>query len=712
MSAKVTPAAKVEKATAQTRQQDTATGEHTEQYGNEGGGTGLLRMQRLHGNRFVQRFIQAKIEVSQPGDPYEQKASKITQRFMTTPDTCVTRLVQQTPTQGDEKTKKPAQSIVLQVNPSPRTKKPAADEEEEGKACEAIMFRVLHHEAPNGFLPQAKESVGATAATSNSVGQSWPVKPLLGNSHRKSERAFVDDLIAANMHTEPRSVEPSKAISAPTRVSSPDINFDQSQYNRERPDDQRVHLVQQGKCAPQLQQPPLAHLPQRKADFSGNYAGEAVAENKAATVTTVAVHRKVVARNGIPGDDSTKDKESKGTWNPTHFYEDDGLVAATDYYQADNNLEMITLTLSPLVKGGIPMAQLMTSRVDAKRKSLPKDGALSPEDASDLQNIGNAALMAYFAGVQQMKETLTKSLSQYKEPEGMGEAQKHVAEMLHDAFSEDESMLTKAKDASEKLHIAEENIHHMIEWAETSIKEVTMIQHWYVTPHESSFEHIIEGGGKIVEWAAVVHGAVQAVWACASAISTAHDSSKSSAQKGAAGIEAGTAVVSAGLGVGAVAGIAGAAGLGLIWADTVIPETQACLNALEHLDKLCSSVARENERAWWEEVVNKGGGPPTIPKQYLEQGTNWFPGGQATLNYMWAVFQGEAPEQAPASVIKFFYDNRKKMNAEHGEGDQLETEWHLFKANEVKNLNQWVVEHKVEVWGLLYGGLPHPGGGG
>jgi hypothetical protein len=61
-------------------------------------------------------------------------------------------------------------------------------------------------------------------------------------------------------------------------------------------------------------------------------------------------------------------------------------------------------------------------------------------------------------------------------------------------------------------------------------------------------------------------------------------------------------------------------------------------------------------------------------------------------------------------VTKFFYDNRKKMNEGHEGSGELDTEWHAFSANEVKNLKEWVVEHKVEVWGMLYGALPHPGG--
>jgi hypothetical protein len=50
----------------------------------------LMRLQRTHGNRFVQRMvragvIQAKVKVSEPGDPYEQEADRVAERVMRMP---------------------------------------------------------------------------------------------------------------------------------------------------------------------------------------------------------------------------------------------------------------------------------------------------------------------------------------------------------------------------------------------------------------------------------------------------------------------------------------------------------------------------------------------------------------------------------------------------------------------------------------------------
>jgi hypothetical protein len=45
----------------------------------------ILQLQRAIGNQGVQRFIQAKLTISQPGDPYEQEADRIADQVLATP---------------------------------------------------------------------------------------------------------------------------------------------------------------------------------------------------------------------------------------------------------------------------------------------------------------------------------------------------------------------------------------------------------------------------------------------------------------------------------------------------------------------------------------------------------------------------------------------------------------------------------------------------
>jgi hypothetical protein len=44
--------------------------------------TSLLNLQRTHGNRYVQRLIQTKLAISQPGDQYEQEADRVAEAVM------------------------------------------------------------------------------------------------------------------------------------------------------------------------------------------------------------------------------------------------------------------------------------------------------------------------------------------------------------------------------------------------------------------------------------------------------------------------------------------------------------------------------------------------------------------------------------------------------------------------------------------------------
>ncbi len=400
------------------------------------------------------------------------------------------------------------------------------------------------------------------------------------------------------------------------------------------------------------------------------------------------------------------------TWDPTHFYEDDGLIPVTDHGQARNNLQMVSLTMQKLAEWGIPLAPVMQAKADQTRDAMPEQGALTADEVSSLKALGDASLAVYTSGMQQMTAEYTHSLSQYQEPPELEHAREEAADALREGFHKDNDALTKAKELSEHVHTVEENFHYLAEWGEQALNEVKMLDAegimaaHYLETAESTFGHISERAGDFLAWAAAIHGAAQAVAATASAIAAAHDPTKTSAQQGVAGVEAGTATVSAIIGGGILVGLQGAAGLGLVWADIILPETQAALSAVEHMDEVLGAGAVQSQAEWWQEAVQSGGDAPTIPQAYLTQ--NWFPGGQETLNYMWAVFKGSPPDQAPAAVTKFFYDARKKMNLNHSEAGQLETTWHLFSPNEVDNLKEWVVTNKEEVWGMLYGSLPHP----
>jgi hypothetical protein len=90
----------------------------------------LLALQRTHGNQYVQRVvsgIQAKLEVGQPGDIYEQEADRVADRVMRMPEPEVQREV------GEEEMKEEEliQTKSLSDQITPLMQRQPIEEEEE-----------------------------------------------------------------------------------------------------------------------------------------------------------------------------------------------------------------------------------------------------------------------------------------------------------------------------------------------------------------------------------------------------------------------------------------------------------------------------------------------------------------------------------------------------------------------------------------------------
>ncbi|WON73524.1 DUF4157 domain-containing protein [Nitrosospira sp. Is2] len=206
----------------------------------------LLRLQRTHGNRFVQRVIQAKLEVSHPGDPHEQEADQVADRIMSMPAESTQSVAQREAIPEEEKDKQElAQPVAVKRVPVSSDQMPLQEEEkEEEKPDQTITAaRVEEDEEQNGVLPHAEEAV---SAASDSTGQ-----PLPSNLQRKFEQGLGVDLSAVRVHTGPRSIEASNAISARAYTTGSDIHFNQGQYDPESSEGQRLlahevtHTMQQ-----------------------------------------------------------------------------------------------------------------------------------------------------------------------------------------------------------------------------------------------------------------------------------------------------------------------------------------------------------------------------------------------------------------------------------------------------------------------------------
>ena len=168
----------------------------------------VLRMQRTLGNRYFRSALQTKLEVSQPGDPYEREADQVADRILSMP----------------AQAQAPAQSM-----PTPSAR--AAGTTQQSDAANAVE-------------PHAEEAVSSATRSSG--------QPLPEGMQRKFEQALGTDLSAVRVHTGTESVEASRAIHARAFALGQDIHFNQGQYNPDSSGGQRllahevVHTVQQG----------------------------------------------------------------------------------------------------------------------------------------------------------------------------------------------------------------------------------------------------------------------------------------------------------------------------------------------------------------------------------------------------------------------------------------------------------------------------------
>ncbi len=557
-----------------------------------------------------------------------------------------------------------------------------------------------------GIQPAARDDNGvaegadhAVSAASSSSGTALP-EPLM----QKFEGSLGADLSSVRVHTGEASATANDAVGAKAYTTGNDIHFGGGHYDPSSPAGEHLlahevaHTVQQSGGAQRMQFKLEVSSPSDHLEHEADHAAHAMVRGDVASVSGGGG---LIARDQDPKD---LDPKQKGTWDPPHLFEGDGLVTATDRHNARCNLQCLQLTFKDMPDSG-PMIQLIQAKIGAKLAALHDDAtALTAAEASELGGIGMAAVGGYNVAMQQMRDTLQKSLSSATKPAGVDGMSDQAAEILRKAFHKDESTLAKAKEVNEKTHKVVETLNKMVGWAQKALGAIAKVEKW------KEFAEKLEGLHEFGENALKVHEILSNLGNAVIALQASGDTSRTNAQQGAQGVSAGVSVVSAIIGAGSMIGLSCASAIGSVWTSMIVPETELAIKKLEKLDARAEDGAHEQMRHLFEDAVQSGGPPPNLSKVDLAQG--WFAGGsaagQGNLNYLWAAWKGQAPDNAPPEVAKFFYDNKGKMNAEHGESEKLDTEWHAFKANEVKNLKNWVMGHRDEVWAMFYGSLPHP----
>jgi hypothetical protein len=149
-------------------------------------------------------------------------------------------------------------------------------------------------------------------------------------------------------------------------------------------------------------------------------------------------------------------------------------------------------------------------------------------------------------------------------------------------------------------------------------------------------------------------------------------------------------------------------GLGQLWSGYYKPLTDACIKHIKYILRLQDEEKRDLTLFAWMTDKGKGRGPggvPIIPPEL----SSAFPGenikiAQSVLNYMYPLVNGGQAVMIP-DVEQFFIKHKGLFNAGADKGDEIDTEWHLFKKDTSPNLIPWITRNANTVWALLYGNM-------
>jgi hypothetical protein len=199
----------------------------------------MLNLQHTHGNRFVQRLlhsglIQAKLMVSQPGDPAEQEADRVAEVVMHSSDSSMTG-----PAAVDGRAGRNAMQRLCSTCEENMQRQTMEDEEEEMALQPAT--------AAPGQPTVARAELETQVQAQRGRGQ-----PLPASVRAFFEPRFERDFSQVRIHSDTHAAESAQAVRALAYTVGSDIFFGAGQYGPSTTAGQRLlaheltHVVQQG----------------------------------------------------------------------------------------------------------------------------------------------------------------------------------------------------------------------------------------------------------------------------------------------------------------------------------------------------------------------------------------------------------------------------------------------------------------------------------
>ncbi|MFO7995877.1 MAG: DUF4157 domain-containing protein, partial [Dehalococcoidia bacterium] len=267
----------------------------------------VLRLQQAYGNAYVQRLLnsgslRAKLNVSSPGDKYEEEAEKVSQKVMSmaTPPkpaqfqehkdgaefskinpvaASITPLVQR---QGEEEEELQTKSLVYRQGEEEeelQTKSLVRRQDDEGKEKEVVdegrghapARPLAESSAPVVQCQAAGGSQVSDALESRIVASKGSGKPLTEETLAYMEPRFGADFSSVHVHTDSEAAGMNRALNAQAFTHGRDIYMGEGKYNPDSDTGKRLlaheltHVVQQGGARAQAQPQPTFGWSQRNA---------------------------------------------------------------------------------------------------------------------------------------------------------------------------------------------------------------------------------------------------------------------------------------------------------------------------------------------------------------------------------------------------------------------------------------------------------------
>jgi peptidoglycan hydrolase-like protein with peptidoglycan-binding domain len=197
----------------------------------------ILYLRHTIGNRALNRLIQARLKISQPGDEYEREADHVADYVLRSPEPETTGLERITGDRIQRVTPEQRDDLRRQIRPGGQRE--GAEEKEQ----------IIH----------AQEQPGAAPAVSSEIASQIEVLPDRGKPLPEEVRAhfepqFGHDFSEVRVHEGAQAAESAQAINARAYTTGEDIVFGSGEYAPGTTEGKRLlaheltHVVQQGKA--------------------------------------------------------------------------------------------------------------------------------------------------------------------------------------------------------------------------------------------------------------------------------------------------------------------------------------------------------------------------------------------------------------------------------------------------------------------------------